>query len=121
MTRSLLATVAALGLIWIVSLTALMFVIAGLASTAALIVAIVCQVAVVTIGSSLLLVTNVRRPAGIDPNAPDAPPGGMPERRESPGRRQTDVHAGDVRAEAGAILLYKLRSFRRKGTPIWHP
>jgi len=47
--------------------------------------------------SATALVTNTRRPRGLDPDAlQGAPPAGQAERRQGLGRRATDVGAADV-------------------------
>lgn len=73
MRRSLAITIGALGVIWLAAIAVQLFFVAGLAPIAALIGAIVAQIAVFLVASALLLVTNTRRPAGIDPNAPLRP------------------------------------------------
>lgn len=73
MKRSLAIVAGALGALWLISVGVLLFYIAGLAGVPLLLAAVVCQIAVFLVAAALLLVTNTRRPAGIDPNAPPLP------------------------------------------------
>jgi len=63
-------TAALLGAIWLAAIAIQLCFVAGLAGIPWLIGAIVAQIAAFLISGSLLLVTNTRRPYGIDPNAP---------------------------------------------------
>lgn len=70
MRRSIEITASVLGLIWLATIAIHLLFIAGLVDIAALIGAIVAQCGIFLVSGALLLVTNTRRPAGIDPNAP---------------------------------------------------
>jgi hypothetical protein len=57
-----------LGAIWLASIGVLLFFIAGLSSMPYLLGAVVAQIGVFCVAAALLLVTNTRRPRGIDPD-----------------------------------------------------
>ncbi len=94
-------TAALLGLIWLATIAIHLLFIAGLVDIAALIGAIVAQCGAFLVASALLLVTNTRRPAGIDPNAP-------PQRSTPDPFGQT---ADELRA---AVLLPDRRAYGRR-------
>lgn len=73
MRKSLLIIVCLLGLAWLASVTVILFYVASLATVPALLGAITTQIAVFLIATAILLVSNTRRPAGRNPDAPDAP------------------------------------------------
>ena len=62
-----------LGTIWLASIGVLLFFVAGLASVPWLLGAAVAQSGVFCVAAALLLVTNTRRPRGIDPDVPIGP------------------------------------------------
>ena len=62
---------ALLGVIWLGSLGVALFFVAGLVDVPWLLGALVAQIGVFAVATALLLTTNTRRPAGIDPNAPE--------------------------------------------------
>jgi hypothetical protein len=63
-------TAALLGTIWLAAIAVQLCFIAGLAGIPWLIGSIVAQAAILLVSGAIILVTNTRRPAGIDPNAP---------------------------------------------------
>lgn len=77
-------TAAALGLVWLCAIGVILFYVAGLAGVPLLLAAIVAQIAVFLVASAVMLASNVRRPNGIDPNAP-------------PVRERADPFAADTR------------------------
>ncbi len=70
MNRTLLITIALLGAIWLASIGVLLFFVAGLTSVPWLLGAAVLQIGVFLTALGLLLVTNTRRPRGINPDQP---------------------------------------------------
>jgi len=70
MRRSLTITASILGLVCLAAIAIQLLFIAGLVDIAALIGSIVAQVGVFLVSGAVLLVSNTRRPDGIDPNAP---------------------------------------------------
>jgi hypothetical protein len=107
MSRRLTILISLLFVAWIGSVSVFLLFLASLVTTPALVAAIVVQVAVVGIGAALLLVTNTRRPAGIDP---DAEPPQWGRRQEDKGIIETISDA--LESEA------KRRPFPAR-TPDW--
>ena len=60
--------IALVGIAWLASIAVQLVFLAGLAGVPLLIGALVVQLVIVALVSGLLLTTNTRRPAGIDPN-----------------------------------------------------
>jgi hypothetical protein len=63
-------TAAVLGAIWLAAIAVQLCFIAGIAGIPWLIGSIVAQAAILLVSGAVILVTNTRRPYGIDPNAP---------------------------------------------------
>lgn len=61
---------ALLGLVWLISTGVLLFFVAGLATIPYLLIAFVAMNGAFLISAAILIASNTRRPAGIDPNAP---------------------------------------------------
>jgi hypothetical protein len=99
--RPLAIVSGALGMIWLLSIGVIFFYVAGLVNIAALLGAVVAQIAVFLVTSALLLTTNTRRPAGIDPNAP------LVKHSRDPFSQTTD----ELR---GAVLLPDSRPYGRR-------
>lgn len=101
--RPIELTTALLGTLWLAAIAIELCSIAGLVGIEWRISAIVVHVAVFVIAAALLLTTNTRRPAGVDPNAPrnghagDAPdalrPGVLLPDNRPYGRRAADDRA----------------------------
>jgi hypothetical protein len=70
MPRTLAITIAVLFCLWLGSVAVLLCFLAALVGIPALVGAIVVQVGVACVGGGIILVTNTRRPAGRDPDAP---------------------------------------------------
>lgn len=70
MTRTLTIIALCLFCLWLASIAILLCFLAGLAPIPWLVGAIVAQVGVACVGGGVLLVTNTRRPRGIDPDSP---------------------------------------------------
>jgi len=93
-------TAAILGLVWLGSIATQLFFVAGLATIPYLIAAIVGQIAAFLIASAVLLVTNTRRPAGVDPNVP-------PRRRDPFGMTSDEL-------QRDAVMLPDARPYGRR-------
>jgi hypothetical protein len=77
LSRQLAIVASALGGLWLLSIAVQFLFVAGLQGIAALIIAIVMQIAVFLVSGSLLLVTNTRRPRGVDPDERSPDPFGQ--------------------------------------------
>lgn len=102
MRRSLLILILILFAIWLGSVAVLMLFLTGIVKIPWLVAALVCQIGAAIFGSGLLLVTNTRRPAGIDPDtAPiTLPDGAVYGRRQGDDRSVVDRLSAILEEEA---------------------
>ena len=105
MRRVLLLPIALLNALAFVALAVLLLygIDAPRASFGVIVVAGIVLAGVVAALSGLILVTNTRRPRGIDPDEAPPPPGIDERRQAHVGRRHTDVAPNDVRRVIAAV------------------